>query len=229
MQRNLDVVRERIAAAAARVGRDPERVRLVAVTKGRPLEDLEALLAAGAADFGENRVQELAAKAEALSRREPAPRWHMIGYLQRNKVKALLRWCRIIHSVDRLAVGEEIAHRAEGGPAVEVLVEVNVAGETTKSGVAPEGTEELVRRLAALPGLKVTGLMTMAPQSPEPEQSRPVFRTLRRLAERLNLLGIPGVEVTELSMGMSQDYEVAVEEGATFVRVGTAIFGPRRR
>lgn len=228
LRRNLAAVRERIAAAAERAGRDPDQVRLVAVTKGHPPADLEVILAAGVAEFGENRVQELAAKAEALSGTTPAPRWHMIGHLQRNKVKALLRWCRIIHSVDRLSLGEDISLRAEGGPPVEVLVEVNVAGEATKSGVAPEDAEGLVRRLAELPGLKVAGLMTMAPRSPEPEQSRPVFQALRRLAERLKFLGIPGVELTELSMGMSQDYAVAVEEGATLVRVGTAIFGPRR-
>ncbi|MDI6870071.1 MAG: YggS family pyridoxal phosphate-dependent enzyme [Bacillota bacterium] len=224
---NLAAVRRGIAEAAERAGRDPDGVRLVAVTKGQELDDLRAVLAGGVTDLGENRVQELVAKAAALVGEKPAPRWHMIGYLQRNKVKALLPWCRIIHSVDRLSLGEEIARRAEGGPPVEVLVEVNVTGEATKAGVRPAEAEGLLRALAALPGIRVRGLMTVAPVSPEAERNRPVFRELRRLSERLNGLGIPGVELVELSMGMSQDYAVAVEEGATLVRVGTAIFGPR--
>ncbi|MGE5552735.1 MAG: YggS family pyridoxal phosphate-dependent enzyme [Betaproteobacteria bacterium] len=226
--RNLAGVRQRIAEAAGRAGRDPEMVRLVAVTKGQALDDLRTILAAGVADLGENRVQELTAKAGALVGAPLAPRWHMIGYLQRNKVKALLPWCRIIHSIDRLALGEELARRAEGGPPVEVLVEVNVAGEESKAGVRPAEAEELVRRLAKLPALRVRGLMTVAPASPEAERNRPIFRELRRLLERLNALQLPGAELAELSMGMSQDYEVAVEEGATLVRIGTAIFGPRR-
>lgn len=228
MLRNLAGVRQRIAEAAGRAGRDPEMVRLVAVTKGQALDDLRTILAAGVADLGENRVQELTAKAGALVGAPLAPRWHMIGYLQRNKVKALLPWCRIIHSIDRLALGEELARRAEGGPPVEVLVEVNVAGEESKAGVRPAEAEELVRRLAKLPALRVRGLMTVAPASPEAERNRPIFRELRRLLERLNALQLPGAELAELSMGMSQDYEVAVEEGATLVRIGTAIFGPRR-
>lgn len=229
LMRNLTGVRQRIAEAAERAGRRPETVRLVAVTKGRELADLRAVVAAGVTDLGENRVQELAAKAAALQAEGLVPRWHMIGYLQRNKVKALLPWCRIIHSVDRLAAGEELARRAaESGSPVEVLVEVNVAGEASKAGVPPSETEGLVRALAELPGVRVKGLMTVAPWNPDPEASRPVFRELRTLLERLKALRIPGVELEELSMGMSQDYQVAVEEGATLVRVGTAIFGPRR-
>lgn len=225
---NLAAVRRGIAEAAERAGRRPEAVRLVAVTKGQALADVRTLLAAGVGDLGENRVQELTAKAAALAAAGFAPCWHMIGYLQRNKVKALLEWCRIIHSVDRDVVGEELSRRAAGGPPLEVLVEVNVTGEATKAGVSPAEAETLVRRLAALPGLAVKGLMTVAPVSPDPEACRPVFRELRRLAERLDRLRLPRVECRELSMGMSQDYAVAVEEGATLVRVGTALFGPRR-
>lgn len=220
-------VQERIAEAAHRAGRDPRSVRLVAVTKGRSLAEIRAVLAAGVADLGENRVQELVAKAGELATAGFAPRWHMLGYLQRNKVKALLPWCRIIHSVDRLALGDEIARRTTGVDPVEVLVEVNVAGEASKAGVAPDGAEALVRSVAELPGLRVAGLMTVAPATRDPESSRPVFRELRVLAERLDALGIPGVALRELSMGMSSDYAIAVEEGATLVRVGTAIFGPR--
>jgi hypothetical protein len=199
---------------------------LVAVTKGQALEDLRVVLAAGAVDLGENRVQEMSAKAGQLAAEGFAPRWHMIGSLQRNKVKALLPWCRIIHSVDRLELGEEVARRTGAGGDLELLVEVNVTGEASKAGVAPDEAETLVRGLSAF-GLPVKGLMSVAPQRPDPEASRPVFRELRRLAARLAGLGLPGVECSQLSMGMSQDYAVAVEEGATLVRVGTAIFGPR--
>lgn len=225
---NLAEVRRRIAAAAERAGRDPGRVRLVAVTKGQELSDIRTVLSAGVADLGENRVQELVRKAEAARQEGLSPHWHMIGQLQRNKVKALLGWCRIIHSVDRPSVGEEIARRAAAGPAVDVLVEVNVAGEESKSGVPPDQAEELVRALTSWPALRVKGLMTVAPAVPDPERNRPIFRQLRELLERLRALEIPGTDLVELSMGMSLDYQVAVEEGATLVRVGTAIFGPRR-
>jgi pyridoxal phosphate enzyme (YggS family) len=225
---NLAAVRRGIARAAVRAGRDPGEVTLVAVTKGQALGDLQTIIGAGVTDLGENRVQELAAKAEALAAEGLVPRWHMIGYLQRNKVKALLPWCRIIHSMDRAALGEELARRAEGGPPVDLLVEVNVTGEESKAGVRPEEAEGLLRALAAQPGLRVKGLMTVAPLSSDPEVNRPVFRELRRLRDWLQGLGITGVELRELSMGMSQDYAVAVEEGATLVRIGTALFGPRR-
>lgn len=223
---NLERVRREIADAAGRVGRDPEGVRLVAVTKGRDLADILAIWEAGVRDLGENRVQELAEKAEALAGRGLAPTWHMIGYLQRNKVKALSKWCRIIHSIDRAELGEELAKRTQGIP-MEVLLEVNVSGEASKAGVAPAEAEGLLRVLAGLPGLKVRGLMTVAPLSRDPEESRVVFRELRRLERRLTALGLDGVDLTELSMGMSQDFRVAVEEGATLVRLGTALFGPR--
>lgn len=224
---NLGRVRRGVVEAAERAGRAPGEVRLVAVTKGQSLPDLRVVLEAGLVDLGENRVQELVAKAGALAQEGFAPRWHMIGSLQRNKVKALLPWCRIIHSVDRLELGGELARRAEECGAPELLVEVNVAGEASKAGVAPADLEDLVRGLSAL-RLPVHGLMTVAPVSRDPEASRPVFHELRRLGERLAGLGLPGVECSQLSMGMSQDYAVAVEEGATLVRVGTAIFGPRR-
>ncbi|MGE5507083.1 MAG: YggS family pyridoxal phosphate-dependent enzyme [Chitinophagales bacterium] len=220
-------IQERIARACARAGRDPAGVRLVAVTKGRSLEELKALWELGVTDFGENRVQELTRKAAALAGEGVAPAWHMIGYLQRNKVKALLDWCRIIHSLDRLELGEAVSARAQGGPPVKTLVEVNITGEATKSGVGPEEALALVRRLARLPGLVVSGLMTMAPAGAGEDECRRVFGSLRQLRDRLAGEEGAGASLAELSMGMSQDFEAAVMEGATLVRVGRALFQPR--
>jgi pyridoxal phosphate enzyme (YggS family) len=218
-------VRQRIGRACDRAGRDPAGVRLVAVTKGRSVEELKAVWELGVTDFGENRVQELARKAGELAGAGATPTWHMIGSLQRNKVKALLDWCRIIHSLDRLELAEEIARRAQGGPPVRALVEVNVSGEATKSGVTPAEALSLIAELRNYSGLMVSGLMTMAPAGAGEDECRRVFRTLRELRDRATERGTPSL--TELSMGMSQDFEAAILEGATMVRVGTALFGPR--
>ena len=224
--RNLTEVRRRIAAAAARAGRDPAAVGLVAVTKDVPLDAVAAAVASGVTDIGENRYQEARSKIAALAGRPV--RWHFIGHLQRNKVKYVVECFNIIHSLDSLELAVEIDRRAQatsGAGRVPVLVEVNVGGEATKFGVAPEGAVELVLRAAALPGLDVQGLMTIAPQAGDPEAARLHFRRLRLLAAAVP--GAGGPVLRHLSMGMSDDFEVAVEEGATLVRVGRAIFGAR--
>jgi pyridoxal phosphate enzyme (YggS family) len=214
---NAQVVRRRIAAAAERSGRDPASVRVIAVTKSFPAETCAAAVQAGLTDLGENRVQEGTAKAAALARAGVRPVWHLIGHLQSNKVRAALGAFAVIHSIDSVELATALSRRAERP--VEVLLEVNVGGEPSKFGFSPEETPDASRAIAALPSLLVRGLMTVAPQAEDAEAVRPVFRRLRALAEEL---GLP-----ELSMGMSGDYEVAVEEGATMVRVGSALFGPR--
>jgi hypothetical protein len=207
-------VRERIAAAAERTGRRLDDVLLIAVSKTVEVERIREAIAAGASALGENRVQEAKAKVEALGR--PVP-WHLIGHLQTNKVKDALACFDVIHSVDRLDVAREIDRRATRP--IDVLLEVNVAEEPQKSGFAPDAVAAALDVIAGMVHLKVRGLMAIPPVVERAEDSRPAFRTLRALAKR-HALG-------ELSMGMSSDFEVAVEEGATMVRVGTAIFGPR--
>jgi pyridoxal phosphate enzyme (YggS family) len=208
----LGRVRDRIAAAAARARRDPATVTLVGATKTVPAERIAAALDAGLTDVGENRAQELLAKAPVLASHPHPPRWHFVGQLQRNKVAGLARWVTCWQSVDRIALGEVIARRA---PGAQVLVEVNLGAEPTKAGCAPADAGGLVDGLRRL-DLQVDGLMTVAPQAGDP---RRWFAALRDLGATLGL--------SELSMGMSDDYEAAVEEGATIVRVGRAIFGPR--
>ncbi|MGE5576146.1 MAG: YggS family pyridoxal phosphate-dependent enzyme [Syntrophothermus sp.] len=224
---NLAEVRERIEAAAARAGRDPAGVTLVAVTKNMPVADIEAALAAGVRVIGENRVQEAREKYQEIGNRAE---WHLIGHLQTNKVRTAVWLFTMIHSVDRLELAIEIDRRARAlGKHLDVLVEVNIAGEASKFGVAPEEAPALVRAMAPLEGLQIRGLMGMAPLLDDPEEARPYFRRLRRLAQEIQAENIPRVMMEDLSMGMSNDFEVAVEEGATMVRIGTAIFGARRR
>jgi hypothetical protein len=221
----LEQVRGRIRDAAQRAGRDAEEVTLVAVSKGSAAEQVLRAAAAGQRDFGENRADEAAAKAAEVGRRAgSAVRWHFVGRLQRNKVKKIAGVVDVVHSVDRVSLAQEIGARA--GHPVDVLVEVNVSGEASKGGVAPDDVEPLVEQIAAVEGVRVTGLMTMAPRVALPADARPYFRRLAKLRDELDRR-FPGVGIRDLSMGMSQDYEIAVEEGATLVRVGTAIFGPR--
>jgi pyridoxal phosphate enzyme (YggS family) len=208
----LAEVRERIAAAARASGRDPDAVTLIAVSKEVDAVAVRDALAAGQRDFGENRAQELAAKAELLEAASPAPVWHFIGRIQRNKVRAVAPAVALWHSVDRAEVGEAIALHA---PGARVLVQVNVGDEPQKGGCDPAGTAALAERLVGL-GLAVEGLMTVPPRAADP---RPHFSSLRDLAATLGL--------ATLSMGMSGDYEAAIAEGATLVRVGTAVFGAR--
>lgn len=214
---NLAGVRARIAAAAERCGRDPVAVRLVGVSKTVAAEVCAAAVRAGLADLSENRVQEGAAKVEALAAAGLRPRWHLIGHLQRNKVAAALGAFDLIQSVDSERLAAAISDQAQTPRTV--LLEVNIAGEERKTGFSPLEIEQACARIAALPNLQVRGLMTVAPLVAEAEQVRPFFCRLRQLTDALGL--------TECSMGMSNDFEVAVEEGATIVRIGRAIFGSR--
>lgn len=222
---HIAALQSRIRGACERSGRNPEQVRLVAVSKTRPATDVDAAAAAGQLIFGENYVQELVAKVVAVSR---PVEWHLIGHLQSNKVRQIAGLVSMIHSVDRASLAEEI-NRQWGrlGAVCPVLVQVNVAGEASKSGTTADDALALVRRVAQLPHLQVRGLMTMPPFFDDPEGARPYFRALRQLSERIRQEAIPRVEMHELSMGMSGDFEVAIEEGATLVRIGTAIFGER--
>lgn len=221
----LETVRKRIRTACERCGRNPEAVELVAVSKTRPASDILAAFRAGQTIFGENYVQELSAKVAQIH--EPL-HWHFIGHLQSNKVRQIAGQVSLIHSVDRLSLAQELSRQwGRLGMVCNLLVQVNVSGETSKSGAAAAEALELVRAIAALPHLQVQGLMTMPPFFDDPHEARPFFRELRQLAEGIREERIPGVSMERLSMGMSGDFEVAIEEGATLVRVGTAIFGER--
>lgn len=222
---NIEKVQARITAACNRAGRDRENVTLIAVSKTKPIADLEEAYRVGVRDFGENKVQELVEKAEVLPK---DIRWHMIGHLQRNKVKYIVDKVCLIHSVDSLRLAEEISKEAmKKQLTVSILVEVNVAGEETKFGSTSEEAIQLVEKIAALPGICIKGLMTIAPFVENPEENRKYFSKLRQLAVDINDKNIDNVTMHVLSMGMTGDYEVAVEEGATLVRVGTGIFGER--
>jgi len=223
--RNIEIIRERIAAAAARAGRREEEVRLMAVTKTVDDRRIAAAIAAGVDIIGENYVQEAKRKIEIMGR---SREWHLIGHLQTNKAKYAVRLFDMIHSVDRMEVARELNRRAAGeNRLLQILVEVNVSGEATKRGVPREEAINLVKEIAPLEHLTIRGLMTMAPWSDNPEDARPFFAALRILGERIAAAGIPGVKMEELSMGMSGDFEVAVEEGATIVRIGRFLFGER--
>ncbi len=222
---NLRNIRQRMDNAALGAGREPESVRLVAVSKTKPADAVMEAVKAGQLIFGENYVQELTAKAEAVS---GPVEWHFIGSLQSNKVKYISGLVTLIHSVDRLSLAEEIEKQwGKLGKTCDVLVEVNVSGEKSKAGTTTSEAVRLVRDIARLPHLRVKGLMTMPPFFDEPEAARPYFRELRELASAIAAMDIPNVEMNELSMGMSGDFEVAIEEGATLVRVGSALFGRR--
>ena len=216
---NLRRVRERVEAACRRAGRSPVEVTVVGVSKGFSASAVVAAYEAGLSDVGENRVQEATAKVAAAKAQGARPRWHLVGHLQRNKVKTALGLFDIIHSVDSLRLAEAVGREAGARAPVSVLLEVNVAGEESKFGLAPDEVAVVLARARALPNLDVLGLMTVAPLAADAEEVRPVFRRLRELGKSL--------ELRHLSMGMSDDFEVAVEEGATLVRIGRAIFGPR--
>ena len=223
---NLAWVRERMQAACARSGRNVDDVRLVAVSKTKPAPAIEEAAAAGQTIFGESYVQEFMDKEKEV--REPVE-WHFVGTLQTNKVKYLAGKVALIHSVDRLHLAEEISRQwAKIDLTSDLLIQVNLGHEATKSGTYEEELESLVREISALPNLKIKGLMTLPPYCDDPEEVRPFFRELRRLSRHLDALAITGVEMRELSMGMTHDFEAAIEEGATLIRVGTAIFGERQ-
>jgi pyridoxal phosphate enzyme (YggS family) len=220
---NLNRIRERMNAACARAGRAPDAVTLQPVSKGQPPEAVQAAAALGLACFGENRVQEAKVK---IGQCPGNLRWHLIGHLQSNKCRDAVHFFEMIQSVDSLALAEEIDRWAgKSAKTMPILIEVNVAGESSKFGCPPEQLLADLPRINALPKIEIHGLMTVAPWAADPEKVRPVFRRLRELkAECEQILGAP---LPHLSMGMSGDFEVAIEEGATIIRVGTAFFGPR--
>lgn len=233
----IATMRERLASAAQRVGRDPAAVTLIAVTKTHPPAAVLAALAANITDMGENRVQEAVEKAAQLEAEQATLRWHLIGHLQRNKAKQAAALFAMIHSLDSLRLAETLSHHAQElrSTPLPVLLQVNVSGEASKEGFdLPGGVEhealpqfrEQVAQIATLPGIRIEGLMTIAPIVAVPEQARPVFRALRLLRDDLAAT-LPGLALHQLSMGMSDDAEVAVEEGATMVRLGRAVFGTR--
>lgn len=219
---NIDAVRARIARACDKVGRSPDEITLVAVSKTVASDHIRAAMACGVTHFGENRVQDAQTKVPELPKEL---NWHLIGSLQRNKVKPALSLFSCIHSIDRSALVETLARHPEAA-SLPVLMQVNISGEHTKRGVS-EGEAPGLARLISTSGLSLVGLMTIAPYTDNPEEARPVFRQLRLLALRLQEMGLPGASFGHLSMGMSGDLEVAVEEGATIVRVGSSIFGQR--
>ena len=222
---NYREVDRRVGEACARSGRNRKEVTLIAVSKTKPVELIREAMDAGADVFGENKVQELCDKYEQLPK---TLHWHLIGHLQRNKVKYIVDKVDLIHSVDSMRLAEEISKEAEKKQTdVKVLIEVNVAQEESKFGVSVDETEELVREIARLPRIHVLGLITNAPNVSDPEENRPVFRTLKKLAVDIKMKNIDNVRMDVLSMGMTGDYQVAIEEGATMVRVGTGIFGER--
>lgn len=226
---NVAQVRQRIHAAALRAGRDSNEILLMAVSKTHPPEGIREAYAAGVRLFGENRVQEFAGKAGALSSL-PDAEWHMIGHLQSNKAAKAVELFGAVDSVDSVKLAQKLDSAAKDlGKTLPVLVEINIGGETAKSGVAPE-SPELQALLAAareLGHLEFRGLMTVPPFTEDPQQARPYFRRLSELRDQIAARNLPGIRMGTLSMGMSHDFEVAIEEGSTCVRVGTAIFGER--
>lgn len=225
IKENLDIVTKKIRAAASEAGRDPGEVTLIAVSKTKPVSMIEEAYACGCRDFGENKVQELCDKYELLPK---DIRWHLIGHLQRNKVKYVVGKAFLIHSVDSLRLAEEIEKEAEKKDVhVDILIEVNVAGEESKFGVTTEEAENLVREVSLLRHVHIKGLMTIAPVVERPEDNAIYFRKLRQLSVDINDKNIDNVNMDVLSMGMTGDYEQAVKDGAAYVRVGTGIFGAR--
>ncbi|MDD2337121.1 MAG: YggS family pyridoxal phosphate-dependent enzyme [Geobacteraceae bacterium] len=222
---NLKHVEEKIRSAAKRANRNPDSVRLVAVSKTQTVDAVRTALEAGQQIFGENYVQEFLEKLHQLPETLD---WHFIGSLQSNKVKYLVGLTSLIHSVDRLTLAREIDRQWEKiGKPCDILLQVNISGEETKSGTTSEDLLQLAREVSLLPHVRIRGLMTMPPFFDESERARPYFRELKRLSQVLSTEKIPGITMEELSMGMSGDFEVAIEEGATLVRVGSAIFGER--
>lgn len=218
-------VHARMEAACARSGRDPKTVTLIAVSKTKPIEDLKEAYEVGARDFGENKVQEISEKAPEMP---SDARFHMIGHLQRNKVKQVLKHAVMIHSVDSVRLAEQIQTEAEKENLhVKVLLEVNVAKEESKFGFMPEEVMDAVNVISKFPNVQICGLMTIAPFVENSEENRPVFKKLYQLSVDIDRKNIDNVTMGVLSMGMTGDYEVAIEEGATLIRVGTGIFGAR--
>jgi pyridoxal phosphate enzyme (YggS family) len=225
IRRNLEEIKRRIEDAARRAGRHPAEVRLVAVTKTVGLEHLKFAVAAGQTLFGENYIQEAKPKITSLG---PGLTWHFIGHLQSNKAKAAVELFDLIQSVDRVSLAQALEQAAARRDKLQkILLQVNLAGEASKSGTAPEHAQDLLREISKMPHMRVLGLMTMPPWFDDPERVRPYFRALRELRDTLR--GAHLADLPELSMGMTGDFEAAISEGATLVRIGTAIFGQRSR
>ena len=225
IKENVAEVESRILAACQKAGRKREDVLLIAVSKTKPVSDIYEVMETGIIDYGENKVQELCDKYETIA--EPL-NWHMIGHLQRNKVKYIVDKVKMIHSVDSLRLAEQISHEAvKKGVELNILIEVNVADEASKFGLNTDEVIQMVRDISKLPAIHVKGLMTVAPFTDTPEDNRVYFRMLKQLAVDIAGKNIDNVTMNELSMGMTGDYEIAIEEGATMVRVGTGIFGTR--
>lgn len=222
---NLNTVQKNIEKAAEEAGRAPGEITLIAVSKTKPVSMIEEAYACGCRDFGENKVQELCDKYEVLPK---DIRWHLIGHLQRNKVKYVVDKAYLIHSVDSLRLAEEIQKEAEKKQVdVDVLIEVNIAAEESKFGVSPGEAEDLIRAVSKLPNVHIKGLMTIAPVVEKPEDNAVHFHNLKQLSVDITEKNIDNVNMSVLSMGMTGDYEQAVKDGATYVRVGTGIFGER--
>ena len=222
---NIKQVEENIIKSCEKVGRDPKEVTLIAVSKTQPYTAIEEALPSGVLDYGENKVQELTEKYEILPK---DIRWHMIGHLQRNKVKYLVGKVELIHSVDSLRLANQIETEfAKKNEIANILIEVNMANEESKFGITSETTEQLVREISKLEHIRIKGLMTIAPYTDNPETNRVYFRNMKKLSVDIEEKNIDNVSMNVLSMGMTGDYQVAIEEGATMVRVGTGIFGER--
>jgi PLP dependent protein len=223
---NIATIKQRIAIAAARCGRDPHAIKLLAVTKTVAPERISQAIDAGITMLGENYVQEAKDKIVAITK---PVEWHMIGHLQTNKAKYAVHLFDYVHSVDRWELAKELDKRAGiANHHINILIEVNVSGEQTKNGIPAAGALSLIKQIAPLPRLTIRGLMTMAPYSDNPENSRPYFTALRKLKNEVTAQSISRVQMEELSMGMTDDFAIAIEEGATIVRIGRAIFGERR-
>lgn len=223
---NINKIRQRMNAAAARCQRNPNSIKLLAVTKTVSPEIVGKAIDAGLTEFGENYVQEAKEKIASIEQRI---KWHMIGHLQTNKAKYAVNLFDYIHSIDRMELAKEINKKAgQISRKINVLIEINVSGEKTKNGITPVDAFGLIKEISSLGNISVKGLMTMAPYSDNPENSRPYFSELRKLQKIIAGEEIPGIQMDELSMGMTDDFEIAIEEGATIVRVGRAIFGERR-
>jgi pyridoxal phosphate enzyme (YggS family) len=228
LEDRIEAVSGRIAVAAMRAGRDPAEITLVAVSKTRPPEAVVAACHAGVRLFGENRVEEASAKAQAVARLmapSAPPIWHMVGHVQSRKAVEVLPWAAMVHSVDTAKLAQRLSRFSmEVGKELVILLEVNVSGEASKFGLPPSALPATIEAVASLPGLRLEGLMTMAPIAADPESVRPVFAALRDLKDEM-ARRYPELEWMHLSMGMTDDFEVAIEEGATLVRIGRAIFG----
>lgn len=222
---NIETLSREIKDICGRIGRDPGSITIIAVTKTVDIDRIKYAIGCGIKDIGENKVQEIMAKYGNI---EENVNWHLIGHLQTNKVKYIIDKVKLIHSVDSISLAEEISKRAQkAGLIKDVLVQINVAREESKFGIEYEDTDSFVRQLSVLPGIRVKGLMTIAPYYEDAELVRPVFRKLREKFDQLSKEDIPNVEMKYLSMGMTNDYRIAIEEGSNMIRIGTGIFGAR--